>query len=105
MAFKVDGRWLPCILYEPNLESKQYVSSYTDLGMEDKQNCFILVEAICAFNVTPHIDRHCLPLIKKGHMRLELRFTKYLPEAVIVVCYTHFQVLITIDSFRDVRVK
>ena len=111
VAFNVDGRSVPSVQYEPNFESKQYVSSYTGLGMEDKQNCLITKEdfsggyAIYAFNVTPHVDRHCLPLIKKGHIRLEVKFAKPLPEAVTVVCYAHFQGLMTTDSSREVRVR
>ena len=110
-AFNVDGRSVPSVPYEPNFESKQYVSSYVGLGMEDKRNCLITKEdfaggyAIYAFNVTPHADGGCLPLIKKGHTRLELKFAKSLPEAVTVVCYAQFQGLMTIDSAREVRVR
>lgn len=111
VALYVDGRSLPSAPYEPNYESKQFVSSYSSLGLENKTNCLISKEdynggyTIYAFHISPHLDQNCLPLLRKGHTRLEIKFAKPLPEAVTVVCYAHFSGLMTIDSSREVRVK
>ena len=111
IALYVDGRLVSSVPYEPNFESKQFVSSYRSLGLDNKPNCIISKEdysggyTVYGFNISPHVDQNCLPLIKKGHTRLEVKFGKPLPEAVTVVCYAHFPGLATIDASREVRVR
>lgn len=80
IALYVDGRSIPSVPYEPNYESKQFVSSYRSLGLDNKPYCLISKEdysagyTIYAFSVSPYVDQHCLPLLKKGHTRLEIKF-------------------------------
>lgn len=111
IALYVDGRSVPSVPYEPNYESKQFVSSYRSLGLDNKPFSLISKEdynagyTIYAFHISPYVDQTCLPLLRKGHTRLEIKFAKPLPEAVTVVCYAHFPGLMTVDSSREVRVR
>ena len=92
IALYVDGRSVPSVPYEPNFEGNQFMSSYNSLELDSKPYCLIPKEdynggfTIFSFNVTPYVASHCLPLLKKGHTRLEIKFAKPLPEAVTVVC-------------------
>ena len=111
IALYVDGRSVPSVPYEPNFEGKQFVSSFRSLGLDNKPYCLITKEdynagyTVYAFHIAPYVDQDCLPLLRKGHTRLEIKFAKPLPEAVTVVCYAHFPGLMTIDSTREVRVR
>ena len=57
----VDGRSVPSVPYEPNYESKQFVSSYRSLGLDNKPNCLISKEdynagyTVYAFDIAPWI--------------------------------------------------
>lgn len=111
IALYVDGRSVPSVPYEPNFESHQFVSSYRSVGLDNKPNCIISKEdyssgyTIYAFSISPYVDKYCLPLLKKGHTRLEVKFGKPLPEAVTFVCYAHFPGLMSIDASREVMVR
>jgi hypothetical protein len=111
VALYVDGRSVPSVPLEPNYESQHFVTSYLTLGMHNKHHCMIKKEdynagyCIYAFDVSHCSDGSCLPLLKRGHTRLDLKFAKPLPEAVTVICYAQFPGLMTIDSAREVRVR
>ena len=91
IALYVDGRSVPSVPYEPNYESKQFVSSFRSLGLDNNPFNFISKDdynagyTIYAFHISPYVDQNCLPLLRKGHTRLEIKFAKPLPEAVTVV--------------------
>ena len=111
IALYVDGRAVPSVPYEPNYESKQFVSSYRSLGLDNKPYCLISKEdynagyIVYAFHSASYVDQNCLPLLRKGHTRLEIKFAKPLPEAITVVCFAHFPGLMAIDSSREIRVR
>ena len=92
IALYVDGRSVPSVPYEPNFEGKQFVSSFRSLGLDNKPHCLIAKDdynagyTVYVLHISPYVDQDCLPLLRKGHTRLEIKFAKPLPEAVTVVC-------------------
>lgn len=47
-------------------------------------------------------DLEYWPVRRKGHTRLEIKFSKPLPESVVLIFYATFPGLLEIDSGRNV---
>ncbi|XP_062579536.1 uncharacterized protein F54H12.2-like [Saccostrea cucullata] len=117
IAFYVDGKSVPSAPLEPNFKTNNYITAYTslfvgkksdseteqlDLGRTDYAKGYCLF----VFNINPSSENDDnLPLLRKGHTRLQIRFDKALPEAVTCICYAKFPALMSIDYSRNVEVK
>jgi hypothetical protein len=50
------------------------------------------------------LTEHCVTPMRKGHVRLSLRFAKPLPVAIIVLLYGRSPALMQIDQSRNVLI-
>jgi len=50
-------------------------------------------------------DSDTIGLIRRGHVRLDFRFSKPTTEQIVVVIYSHFPQIIQIDSTREVMIE
>ncbi|XP_061170892.1 uncharacterized protein F54H12.2-like [Saccostrea echinata] len=91
-AFYVDGKSVPSAPFEPNFTSDNFISEYLSLFAGKKYEtenqelvlsrsdfsrgyCFFFV-----FSINPSCENDdTLPLLRKGHTRLQLKFDKALP--------------------------
>lgn len=46
-----------------------------------------------------------LPLLRKGHTRLQFKFDTALQEAVTCICYAYFPSVLKINAARNVEAK
>lgn len=116
-AFYVDGKLVPSTPFEPNFATNNFISAYLSLfaGKRNESEHQELVlsrsdysRGYCffVFNINPSDENDdTLPLLRKGHTRLQLKFDKALPEAVTCICYGKFPALMSIDASRNVDVK
>ncbi|KAK3091490.1 hypothetical protein FSP39_020208 [Pinctada imbricata] len=116
-AFYVDGKSVPSTPLEPNYREGTYVSSYLSLfnskHIYGEDNQFFInredyAKGYCLYMFdinTVYDPENNLPLLKKGHTRLQLKFETALQEAVTCVCYAHFPAILKIDAARNVEIK
>ena len=57
---------------------------------------------IYVFRLNQNDDGECVSLLKRGHTRLQIRFTEALPEAATVITYAKFPAIVHIDESRNV---
>ena len=117
IAFTVDGVMIPSIPYTPNHKSKFYMREFINLyryfnqdegvpqltvRYEDYGSKF----ALYAFDLSPDgsigAENGTLSLIKRGNIRLDIKFAEKLDTSVKVVVFGQFDNLITIDKERNV---
>ena len=78
---------------------KAFVDDGLDFDRVEYQNGYSLL----AFDLTPDLDENgCYHLIKKGNIRLELKFGAALTQPVNLMIYSEFDSAITIDKNRSV---
>ena len=74
--------------------------SLIDIGLNDYLNGF----CIHYFNLSNSSLEGALPIQRKGHTRLDLRFSKSLSESVTVIIYSKFQSSFQLDIARNLIV-
>ncbi|XP_053202583.1 uncharacterized protein LOC128387418 [Panonychus citri] len=117
VSFTVDGVMIPSIPYTPNHKLKLYMREFINLyrcfnqdegipqlniKYEDYPSNF----ALYAFDLSPDgsigAETGTLSLIKRGNIRLDIKFAEKLGSSVKVVVFGQFDNLITIDKERNV---
>ncbi|XP_060559446.1 uncharacterized protein F54H12.2-like [Ruditapes philippinarum] len=103
----VDGQSLPSQPMQPNYAADQYVECYRTLALyrsdfniskEDYKKGF----CVYALNIDPHYSFNTR---RKGHCRLELKFSEALPESGTLIMYATFPDVLNIDKAKAVYVK
>ena len=103
----VDGQSYPSTPLQPNFEADQYTDCYRTLTQfredinitkDDYKNgyCLYLLDIDPYFSFTNK---------RRGHCRLELKFTKALPESVTILVYATFPEILSIDQSRAVTLQ
>ena len=107
IALYVDGQSLPAHPLQPNYSTGTYVDCYNtltayrkDIGIERRE----YVEGYCLYvlNLDPYYSFNTK---RKGHCRLELKFTQALPESVTLIMYATFPEVLCIDQSRRVYIQ
>jgi hypothetical protein len=106
-GFYVDGQSCPSEALQPLFGSNSYVDAYMRLFKDEAMNGITYNEfgsgyAIYAFDLSDN-SKQILTIRKKGHTRLELRFSKPLPETATLVVYAKFGQVLSIDESRSVK--
>lgn len=116
--FYADNEPIPSKALTPNYEKGLFIRAYhtlfsgTGIHYQDDGNNITPFDfangvALYAFDLTPDLSasetNHWNP-VRQGQLKLELGFSKVLPEAVVCVVYSEFQSLIQIDKNRNVIV-
>ncbi len=112
LGFFVDGQSVPSHPLQPNWHSKEFVESYQtligktragrDIGRVDYSRGGYTFYVI---NPYGEYDDEKRQLVKRGHTRLELKFSRALTESCTVIVYGKFPGLMTIDQSRNVSVQ
>ena len=107
IALYVDGQSLPAHPFQPNYSTGTYVDCYNmltayrkDIGIERRE----YVEGYCLYvlNLDPYYSFNTK---RKGHCRLELKFTQALPESVTLIMYATFPEVLCIDQSRRMYIQ
>ena len=116
LACFLNGDQYPCIPYQPDFTKNQCVREYFDLfrslnQLNAKPNLDItLSEFISGFTIygvnfaadaSDPVDGHFNPL-KRGNLRIDLRFATALTDVTTVLVFAQFESLISIDKDRNV---
>lgn len=116
-AFYVDGKSVPTNPIEPNYSKGTYISAYLSLFSGKRTNTtahqFSLSRedyargyCLYMFDVNSTYDsENNLPLLRKGHTRLQFKFDTALQEAVTCICYAYFPSVLKINAARNVEAK
>ena len=116
MALQADGQQYPNTPLQPNFDEDKYIRSYMTLfegtgmlndnkGHGIKRTAYKDGFALYAFDLTPDMtDGAHVDLIKHGSLRMNLQFTKELPETVNVIVYAEYDNILQIDRARNVIV-
>ena len=107
VGFYVDGTSYPSKALQPNYEGDQYVDCYKTLTTFRKDVNVSYSEykkgyCLYVLDIDPYYSFNTK---RKGHCRLELGFSKPLPESVTVILYATFPEVLNIDKSRSVFVK
>jgi len=107
VGFYVDGTSYPSKALQPNYAGDQYVDCYRTLTAFRKDVNITYQEykkgyCLYVLNVDPYYSFNTK---RKGHCRLELGFSKPLPESVTVILYATFPEVLNIDKSRNVFAK
>lgn len=119
IALSMDGVMIPSIPYQPNFSEKQYTREFMclyryfnqdeglpqiDISYSDYSD----THTFFAFDLTPDgtigAETGTLSLVKRGHIRLDLKFAAKLPKAIKVIVFAQFDNLVTIDKNRQVNI-
>lgn len=103
----VDGQSLPAQPLQPNFKAENYVDCYNTLTAyrnDISVDRIDYVEGYCLYvlNLDPYYSFNTK---RKGHCRLELKFSKALPESVTVLMYATFPEVLCIDQSRRVYMQ
>ncbi|MDI9312984.1 MAG: hypothetical protein QM535_22425 [Limnohabitans sp.] len=113
----LDGNQYPSIAYTPDFGSKLYMREYNGLFQALNQNGTdnfysykredFINKPIFGFNFAPDMSNGCgaaghVNAIKRGSMRLQLKFKNALTEPINVICYCEFDNIIEIQSDGNV---
>ena len=107
VSFYVDGQSYPSQPLQLNYEADQYVGCYrtlttfrNDVNVDrydyKEGHCFYVLE------VDPY---YSFNIKRKGHCRLELKFTEPLPESVTLTLNANFPEILNIEQSRSVFVR
>lgn len=115
MAFYVNGESVPTQPITCNFEQNQYIEAYQSLftvtgkDEEDSGNEIDRLQykngnTLFGFLVDPTAasDLAYWPVVKHGHTRLDIKFSKALPESVNVILYATFPGMFQVDASRNV---
>lgn len=110
----VGGQQIPSVPLQPNFDQNKYIQCYETLfsalgkWTQDEGNHITRAEyangyTLLGFDLTPDLDdSEHVNLVKKGSVRLELRFAEALPNTINVIVLAEFDNLIEIDRNRQV---
>jgi hypothetical protein len=116
LAVYVNGDQQPAIPYQPDFTNNQCTREYFDLfrslnQLNAKPNLDITLPeyqkgyTIYGINLSPDssdpVDGHYNPL-KRGNLRIDLRFAQALTEVYTVLVFAQFESLISIDNDRNI---
>lgn len=113
----MDGKSVPTNPIEPNYSKGTYISAYLSLFSGKRTNTtahqFSLSRedyargyCLYMFDVNSTYDsENNLPLLRKGHTRLQFKFDTALQEAVTCICYAYFPSVLKINVARNVEAK
>lgn len=118
LSLYVDSDQFPAKPLQPNFENDQYIEAFyslftgTNIHYSDNGNGLDLVEykngfSLFALDISPDLtasNTNHWSVNKQGQLRLELGFSKPLPETVSLIIFAEFQSLIQIDKNRHVLV-
>ena len=113
-AFMVDGRSVPARPLQPNYDNGDYTAAYLTLfsgygkynqnqGNDIQRYDYPNGNCLYVFDVDSSHEIDRLPLIKRGITRLELRFSRPLPETVTLITHADFPTIMQIDDARNVK--
>jgi hypothetical protein len=117
LALYLDGTQYPEKAFQPDFENGNYIREYMSLFEATNQlgadSCIDISRSdypkgnvLIAFNFAPDLASGCcssghLSPVKKGRMRLHLRFAKPLPETINALIYLEFDNIIEINEERN----
>src|SRR5882724_6849667 len=116
IACLVNGEQVPLIPYTPDFAKNEITREYRALFASLKQltprphlniskKSFIKGTTLFGFNLAPDYADGCnghFNLIKRGSLRLELRFANNLANSINIVVYGEFDNIIALDKDRNV---
>ena len=114
MALYIDGHQIPSKPYTPDFEKKRWARSYlslftgTGMAWKDIGNTISYDEydkgfAIWCFDLSPSMaDGDQVELLKTGNLRIEISFSKPLPDPIHVIVLGELDGMIEIDKSRRV---
>ena len=116
VGFYVNGQPVPSHPIQPNYTTGNYVDAYLSLftvtgkygqnsgnfiGRDEYDEGYSLY----ALDVDGQEGQTTHSYLRRGHSRLELRFSKPLPEGVTLIVYGRFPCLLQIDETRAIRLS
>ena len=109
-GFYVDSQSVPGQPFTPNFQANSWVNAYLSLfhkGYKKPVNSVSLSEfpngfCLYRFTLQEETDGSYMPLAKRGHTRLDLKFAEPLPESITLIAYATFPSLLRIDESRNV---
>ena len=120
LALNVAGRQIPSKPYTPDFTSagpgdgktlaREYGSLFSSTGkaFRDEGNGIPRMwydkgYTLFAFDLTPNLtEGEAFDLVRRGNLRLEIRFDRPLEQTINVICYAEFDNVIQIDKARHV---
>ena len=114
IGFYIDGQSVPSKPLQPIYSSKLYSEAYlrlfassgmymSDRGNNITRDDFPNGYCIYMFNINDtEKGENQIPLIKKGHTRLNMKFSKSLEQNTTIVLYASFPGLMRVDEARNV---
>jgi len=115
LALLVDGRQIPTTAYTPDFANKLFVRSYSSLfqatgkfsqdeGPQIPYTDYDSGYALWAFDLSSDLSssQSHFNLVKTGNIRIDVRFSAGLPEAVNLVLYLVHQTVLEIDKSRTI---
>ena len=116
LAIHVDGMQVPWAPLELDFATDRYIRGYytmftaggsvmEDVGTDITRDTFKSGNALYCFDLTPDLSSSCsshFSLVKRGTLRLGLRFGVGLPATVNVVVYSEFDNVIEVTKDRNV---
>lgn len=77
--------------------------AFNNSGLDINRSDFEQGYTLLAFDFTPDLDESgCYHVLKKGVIRIEVKFSQALAEPVNLICYSEFDAAIKIDKNRSV---
>ena len=114
LALDVAGRQIPAKPYTPDFEEGTFIREYSSLfsstgkafrddGNGIPRDWYDQGYTLYAFDLTPNLhDDDQLNLVRRGDLRLEMRFAKPLANTTNIICYAEFDNVIQINKSRHV---
>ena len=76
---------------------------YQDTGHFISRDDYPNGYTLYCFDLSPDLNQgDHLNLVKKGNLRLEMRFGQALPQTVMVIVYAQFQNILEVDKQRNI---
>ena len=115
-GFFVNNQSVPNQPFKPDFAAGTYISCYLalftstgkwlkDSGNQIAREDYAQGYTLYVFDLSSNHSEDYRNLVQKGHTRLELKFSRPLPETTQLICYAQFPGLMTIDQARNVQVK
>ena len=106
-SFYVDGQSYPTQALQPSFDNSNYVESYLRLFNEQPLNGISYDEFGSGYTIYTFTLRekakNILSVRRRGHTRLELRFSEPLHEPVTLIAYGKFGQVLSVDQSRNVK--
>ncbi|XP_053200849.1 uncharacterized protein F54H12.2-like [Panonychus citri] len=118
ISLNVDGNMIPSIPYSPNFSSNYYMREFINLyrffGQDEgipqlniTYDEYGKSSTLFSFDLSPDgsigAENGTLSLIKRGNIRLDIKFSDRLKQSLKVIVFAQFDNLITIDKDRNVN--